>query len=104
MEKRKNHCQARRVNDQMMCHLCGMAWDITDPERPDCDPQRDFRTRKARLLTAFEKEAQEAAKTAFPEVLSEDVRNQMDKAYRANGEGSGGMQAAYRVLLDMVSV
>lgn len=104
MQKRKNQCQARRINDQMQCGLCGLTWDVNDPAEPDCDPRRDFRTRRARLLVSLEKEAQEAIKTGFPDVLAQDIANQMDKAYKANGGGFGGMQAAYRVMLDMVNV
>lgn len=28
-------CNARRVNDQMMCE-CGLAWDVADDEPPVC--------------------------------------------------------------------
>ena len=28
-------CNARRVNDQMMCE-CGLAWDVADDEPPEC--------------------------------------------------------------------
>lgn len=27
---------ARRHNDQMMCHHCGLVWDVNDPEPPTC--------------------------------------------------------------------
>lgn len=29
-------CYARRINDQMQCGKCGLAWDIDDPEPPQC--------------------------------------------------------------------
>lgn len=29
-------CLARRVNDQMVCHTCGLVWDLSDPEPPEC--------------------------------------------------------------------
>lgn len=29
-------CLARRHNDQMMCHHCGLVWDVNDPEPPTC--------------------------------------------------------------------
>jgi len=33
-------CQARRYGDQMQCGQCGLSWDVSDAERPACDPQR----------------------------------------------------------------
>ena len=32
---KKSHCKAVRCNDQMMCQ-CGLAWDVDDPEPPEC--------------------------------------------------------------------
>lgn len=32
-------CQARRYGDQMQCGQCGLSWDVSDAERPACDPQ-----------------------------------------------------------------
>lgn len=34
----KNGCSARRVNEQMQCGKCGLAWDVNDPEPPQCRP------------------------------------------------------------------
>lgn len=30
------HCQARRVQDQMICGACALQWDVDDEERPAC--------------------------------------------------------------------
>ncbi len=37
-------CLARRHNDQMMCHHCGLVWDVNDPEPPTCLENRLNRT------------------------------------------------------------
>lgn len=29
-------CKARQESDQMVCHACGLVWDINDPEPPEC--------------------------------------------------------------------
>lgn len=29
-------CKARREGDQMCCGRCGTAWDVKDPEPPEC--------------------------------------------------------------------
>jgi hypothetical protein len=38
-------CEARRENDEMVCHRCKLAWDVKDPEPPRCStaepPDRD---------------------------------------------------------------
>lgn len=31
-----HHCQARQYSDQMICGKCGLAWDVNDPEPPEC--------------------------------------------------------------------
>lgn len=33
-------CRATQTGDQMLCP-CGLAWDVTDPEPPDC-PEEEF--------------------------------------------------------------
>ena len=30
------NCRARQYSDQMICHTCGLAWDMNDPEPPKC--------------------------------------------------------------------
>lgn len=37
MVKNRN-CQARQQSDQMCCGRCGLAWDVNDPDPPDCKP------------------------------------------------------------------
>jgi hypothetical protein len=34
-----HRCQAKRHSDQMVCHECGLVWDVNDPEPPAC-PQK----------------------------------------------------------------
>lgn len=31
-----NDCLARQYSDQMVCHKCGLVWDMNDPEPPEC--------------------------------------------------------------------
>lgn len=31
-------CDARRHSDQMLCGRCALAWDVNDPEPPECRP------------------------------------------------------------------
>ena len=31
-----NRCEAVQVSDQMCCGRCGLAWDVNDPEPPEC--------------------------------------------------------------------
>ncbi len=33
-------CKARQYSDQMQCGLCGLQWDVNDPDRPQCLPQQ----------------------------------------------------------------
>lgn len=33
-------CQARQYSDQKVCSVCGLQWDMNDPEPPEC---RGFR-------------------------------------------------------------
>jgi len=30
------HQSARQFSDQMLCSHCGKAWDVNDPEPPEC--------------------------------------------------------------------
>lgn len=32
-------CEARQYSDQMQCGRCGYAWDINDPDPPQCKPR-----------------------------------------------------------------
>lgn len=31
-------CQARRHNDEMQCHKCGLSWQVNDEDPPQCKP------------------------------------------------------------------
>ncbi len=30
------HCQSRQHSDQMICHKCGLVWDMNDTDPPQC--------------------------------------------------------------------
>lgn len=36
-------CAARQYSDQMVCNKCGLAWDMNDPEPPQCKPEAEPR-------------------------------------------------------------
>lgn len=29
-------CYAKQHSDQMICHKCGLVWDMNDPDPPEC--------------------------------------------------------------------
>lgn len=31
-------CKAIQYSDQMQCGACGLAWDVNDPDPPECKP------------------------------------------------------------------
>lgn len=35
-------CLARQHSDQMICHQCGLVWDVNDPEPPVCGRRVDI--------------------------------------------------------------
>lgn len=41
-EVRKFRCLARQYSDQMQC-ACGLAWDMNDPDPPECPQERQYR-------------------------------------------------------------
>lgn len=45
----KHGCSARRYSDQMSCSKCGLAWDVNDPEPPECKTVRNERIAEATL-------------------------------------------------------
>lgn len=109
-------CDAKRYSDQMQC-ACGLAWDVNDPDPPQCRRQRHVEPGKRatpRIIEARrELEAMQAASDGIvtallgpklPENLPLSLAGRMTAAYeRAMDSGRSGtaaMQAAYRVLLD----
>ena len=34
--KANGPCEARRYSDQMQCSRCGLAYDVNDPDPPEC--------------------------------------------------------------------
>lgn len=45
--------KARQYGDQMQCHVCGKAWDVNDPEPPECITESELK--KARGLEQCKK-------------------------------------------------
>lgn len=45
-------CRARQFNDQMVCR-CGLAWDMNDPDPPECRIDRPVLTRQERGTAAL---------------------------------------------------
>jgi len=86
-------CFAKRYGDQMICGPCGLSWDITDPEPPECR-KVDHRTRAVR------QSAPPPAKLkGLPVTLPADLAIEMEIAHK-----NGGMPAAYRLLLDRIDL
>lgn len=95
MPKTPHACKAVQYSDQMVCHACGLYWDVNDPDPPACQRGK----RKAAPITVEVK----PPRLHFPEVLPPDVAAEMVKTYQANGGRAEGMRAAYRLLLDRIS-
>lgn len=93
MRKTPHVCKAVQYSDQMVCHACGLYWDVNDPESPACQKGK----RKAAPIVV------EPSPLRFPEELPPDVAAEMVKTYQANGGRAEGMRAAYRLLLDRIS-
>ncbi len=47
-----SRCKARQYSDQMACE-CGLAWDMNDPDPPECRIDRPVLTRKERGTAAL---------------------------------------------------
>lgn len=104
-------CRAYRSGDQMRCP-CGLAWDVDDPDPPECP-----RTRAANnghmvdLRVAPDRRARTpgTVKLEMPVDLPLEIAQGMARAAGAaagyqfgTAEGVAAMVAAYRVLLDLV--
>ncbi len=35
-------CSARQHSDQMNCEVCGLVWDVNDPDRPPCSTKDEI--------------------------------------------------------------
>lgn len=44
--------KARQYGDQMQCHVCGKAWDVNDPEPPECITESEQRKARGREQAA----------------------------------------------------
>ena len=99
MTRSPHNCQARQHSDQMLCGACGLAWDVNDPDPPECR-KVDGRRKVAREVAKCEPAP--ARVGGLPDKLPDDVATEMVKTYQANGGHRAGMQAAYRLFLDRV--
>lgn len=45
-----NYCKARQYSDQMLCDRCGLQWDVNDPDKPECLPEKKVRIQELRNL------------------------------------------------------
>lgn len=41
-------CKARQYSDQMQCGRCGLAWDVSDPEPPECLTDKELQRQRGR--------------------------------------------------------
>ena len=74
-------CLARRHNDQMMCHHCGLVWDVNDPEPPTCLENRlPGYLRDSRLLSMTEVVDKYVSTDLDPEILLDTVRREVGHA------------------------
>ena len=101
---KRHNCHARQESDQMRCVPCGLAWDMNDPEPPEC--RKNIKRAIARVAKI---EAEAAPLKSLPLMLPDDVAAEMVKTYQANARDGlkgqiAGMQAAYRLFLDRVEL
>jgi len=77
-------CLARRHNDQMMCHHCGLVWDVNDPEPLTCLYNRlpDYlqRDREDDELSLTEAVDKFVVTDLDPDVLLNSVREAVGRA------------------------
>lgn len=112
---KRHNCHARQYSDQMICTPCGLAWDMNDPEPPECkrhamEPKLKTK-RPGDGLFKVDQSLLEAlkARSSLPHELPDDVAVEMVKTYQANARDGikgqiAGMQAAYRLFLDRVEL
>jgi len=74
-------CLARRHNDQMTCHHCGLVWDVNDPEPPTCLENRlPGYLRDNRLLSMTEAVDKYVSTDLDPNSLLDTVRREVGHA------------------------
>lgn len=98
-------CKARQSATEMRCAECGLAWDMNDPEPPECR-KVDRRTREGQRTVRFEQQLKREKVQGLPEKLPADVVRAMAHAAR-NGQmmpSYAAIEAAYRVMRDMLEI
>ena len=66
-------CKARRHSDQMLCGPCGLAWDVNDPDRPEC--RRDCLCYGAGSFTGWKPSPSDKLCTTCPHTVDKAVNN-----------------------------
>lgn len=51
-QTKRSGCYARQYSDQMQCGKCGLAWDVNDPEPPQCKPWAEQDKKRGREVLA----------------------------------------------------
>ncbi len=41
-----NPCYATQHSDQMICHKCGLVWDMSDQDPPECRRRRELAAKR----------------------------------------------------------
>ena len=69
-------CKARRHSDQMLCGPCGLAWDVNDPDRPECrGGARDCLCYGAGSFTGWKPSPSDKLCTTCPHAVDRTVNN-----------------------------
>lgn len=109
-------CEARQYSDQMQCGRCGLAWDMNDPEPPECRRQVDRRAVPDRRITRaaeriepvlVERRFTPLVPVQMPaELIDTALAGEMARVYESHASNGDSpveaMQAAYRVLMGAV--
>lgn len=111
VKARSASCEARQHGDQMLC-ACGVSWDVTDVDPPECRRVRHVspipNDRRELLIGARREELKRESLTPavpsmlkmIPLELSDEVADEMFRAYASTLGPLDAMRAAYRVFLD----
>lgn len=81
-------CHARQESDQMVCHRCGIRWDMNDPEPPACRVARTIGPVEVPRIRAW-------MPLALPDWLAEKMA-----IIAAETPGPEGLKRAYAVFLE----
>lgn len=95
-------CEAQRINDQMQCGRCGLAWDVGDSDPPKCSRKIDRRAIPERAVTRAVARVEAKPVPLMLTVriyaeLPDDLAREMVREYRENStyDDVAGMKMAY---------